>query len=109
MAVAYPGISRDCHATVVPGAFSKQKCRALIPKGVSDTLPKCQACFASVRQRRSCRQPGCFRPGNSCCGGARVKGLKVANVRNPESWKHVSGDRCGSISEPRRVDALSLQ
>ena len=77
MAGAYPGISRDCHATVVPGAFSKQKCRALIPTGVRDTLPKCQASFASVGQRGGCRQPGSFRPGNSCCGGARAKGLKT--------------------------------
>ena len=76
MAGAYPGISRDCHATVVPGAFSKQKCRALIPTGVSDTelgaKPASHPCVRGV-----CRQPGCFRPGNSCCGDARAKGLKT--------------------------------
>ena len=34
-----PGISRDPHATVVPGAFSTQKCRPLRPTGASDTAP----------------------------------------------------------------------
>ena len=37
--VPSPGISRDAHATFVPGAFSTQKCRALIPTGAGATTP----------------------------------------------------------------------
>ena len=47
------------------------------PAGVSDTVPKCRASFASMPQRGVCRQLGFSRPGNSGCGGARATCLNT--------------------------------
>ena len=76
MAGACPGIARDPRATVVPGAFSTQECRALRPTGASDTgLSVRPAWRPCVREGSAVSRVGA--PGNGCCGGARAKGLKA--------------------------------
>ena len=71
-----PGVSRDSHATVVPGRFLRRNFDHLDPRGQAtpclSVRPASRPCVRGI-----CRQPGSCRPGNSGCGGARAKGLKA--------------------------------